>query len=195
MSGVPPGDLLVVPTKGGDVFLAKGIIFVPKVMEVVKDYLENKVYGRDMPCEIVQQIDLYRYNADQIPMSGFVYGKANEAYFFTDNHKRYLMDNQTICQTSGGYWKVTDRNIQIIDKNSIIAYKKTLVFYWGTTLNSQMSNYVVEDYRLNPEVSITNDINIRKNIENLALCKVELKDPGYSTEESTVEEANISQSG
>ncbi|PIA55644.1 hypothetical protein AQUCO_00700156v1 [Aquilegia coerulea] len=196
MSDIPPRDFLAVPTNNGNVFLAKGFIFAPKEVEIVNGYLKNKAYIHSMPCEIMQKIDLYRCNADEIPMNEFVYGKPNEAYFFTDNHRRYLMDNQTICQTSGGYWKVTGTDNQILGTNDdIIAYKKVLVFYWGKFPNGQMSNYVVEEYRLNPEVSTTDDINIRNNIENLVLCKVQLQAPGIIAKESTVEDANISQSG
>ncbi|KAF5175254.1 Nac domain-containing protein, partial [Thalictrum thalictroides] len=159
------GNFVVVPRKDGDILLAKGFIFTPKEEELVDQYLKKKAYCQDLPCEIIKPIDdLYKMNSDQIPMRDFVYGKTNEAFFFTDNHTRYLEDNQTFCPTSGGYWQVTDTNKQVLDRNNnIIGYKDRLIFFGGKYPNGQISNYAIEEFRLNSQQNATLDLNIRNN--------------------------------
>ncbi|KAL5723101.1 hypothetical protein ACHQM5_006540 [Ranunculus cassubicifolius] len=148
-------DYTIVPCKGGNRKAYKGFKFCPKDWEAVSHYLMNKAWGRDLPCDIIQEIDFYSYNPDQLPIRDFILGKEGEAYFFTYNRRNR--------STSRGYWEEISGDVEIVYNNEVIGYKKTLAFYWGTPRNAIQSDYVMKEYRLNPCFSVA-DSSIKNNV-------------------------------
>ncbi|KAL5723099.1 hypothetical protein ACHQM5_006539 [Ranunculus cassubicifolius] len=161
MSSSSPTDFITIPRGNGVVKLSKGFRFQPRDHELVAHYLRNKVWGRDLPCDIIPDIDLYSYDADQLPIGEFKHGRDNEAYFFTCNNPMKFCNGYR--PTSKGYWKASNGDEEIFDSEEFIGYKKTLVFYLGTPPDGEKTNYVMQEYRLNPCLS-SDDSKIRNNV-------------------------------
>ncbi|KAL5731824.1 hypothetical protein ACHQM5_004517 [Ranunculus cassubicifolius] len=166
-----------------------GVRFSPSDVEIAKDYLKNQAFGIQLPSEVIIQKDgLYSTEPDELGISEFKNAKPRQAYFFTYDGNR---SNKTYF-TTNGYWE-TIKAGQVLVDGEVLAYKKTLVFYWGIPQESVKTSYVMKEFRLNPSLQ-SDDATIRNNIENLVLCKVRLWFPRVSSSD-TFSSADFSEDG
>ncbi|KAK9276922.1 hypothetical protein L1049_006460 [Liquidambar formosana] len=168
--------------------LPLGYRFRPTACELIIYYLVNKIFGRQLPANIIRDdIDVYKFNPDQLPVGEFKYGKTNEAYFFTD--QKSTRPRRT---TEDGYWKATGEDVEIYCGDAIVGFKKILVFHWGKAPRGRNSSWIMHEYRINPEtipVDLLND-QIKSEKETYVVCRVKHKEyigRKHSRAESSIE--------
>jgi len=71
-----------------------------------------------------------------------------EWFFFSPVDFKYSNSKRINRTTKCGFWKPTgkDREIRSSDSNTLIATKKTLVYYKGRVSRGQKSNWVIHEY-------------------------------------------------
>ncbi|KAK3228796.1 hypothetical protein Dsin_000677 [Dipteronia sinensis] len=155
-----------------------GYRFSPRNHELVLNYLANKILGQKLPANIITTIDLYRYDPHQLPISEFKYGKPNEAYFF--NEREYIQSKGLAKRrTKSGYWKATGRDTQIFYGETVVGFKKILIFYWGKAPDGKRSPWIMHEFRVNPSLIPPNssDYNtITTKVERHVVCKIHYKE-------------------
>lgn len=69
------------------------------------------------------------------------------------------MDNGNILTNDGGYYKVDPPGEEeIFYDNKLVGYMKTLVFHQGNPPNGTATEWIVEEFRVDPKsVEITQD--------------------------------------
>ncbi|KAL5731826.1 hypothetical protein ACHQM5_004519 [Ranunculus cassubicifolius] len=180
----------LLPRASGPIYLPTGVRFSPSDVEIANVYLKNRAFGIQLPSEVIIQKDgLYSTDPDELGICEFKNAKDNQAYFFTYDGNR---SNKTYF-TTNGYWE-TLKEGQVLVNGEVLAYKKTLVFYWGIPHQERVkTSYVMKEFRLNPSLQ-SDDATIRNNIENLVLCKVRLWFPRVSSSD-TSSSADFSEDG
>ena len=71
-----------------------------------------------------------------------------EWFFFSPVDFKYSNSKRVNRTTECGFWKPTgkDREIRSLDTDTLIATKKTLVYYEGTVSRGVKSNWVIHEY-------------------------------------------------
>lgn len=83
-----------------------------------------------------------------------------ECFFFTQRERKYKNGSRPnrACK-DGGYWKASGADKPVIDKesthNSLIGFKKTLVFYHGKPPKGQKTNWIMHEFRVNEPSTYT----------------------------------------
>ncbi|KAF2294987.1 hypothetical protein GH714_029970 [Hevea brasiliensis] len=132
--------------------LVCGYRFSPYDYELIVYFLLRKILGMQLPVNIIPEIDLYHYDADQLPISEFKYGMPGEAYFFTHTERRYASGSLLKRTTNTGFWKASGVDAKIVHKKRVIGLKKTMVFYWGKAPAGVKSSWIMHEYRVNPNL-------------------------------------------
>lgn len=92
-----------------------------------------------------------------------------ECYFFTSRVRKYKNGNRPnrACKV-GGYWKASGADKPVIDRdsnNSLIGYKKALVFYEGKPPNGTKTKWIMHEFRVSEPPPCTrtgpNDMKVR----------------------------------
>jgi len=93
-----------------------------------------------------------------------------EWFFFCVKHPN---SNRTKRATKSGYWKPTGQDRKVRVKGTVIATKKTLVFYEGRVPNSVRTNWVIHEYH--SAATLPHQVGIlvgfeNENFRNAELC-------------------------
>ncbi|XP_021628035.1 NAC domain-containing protein 96 [Manihot esculenta] len=157
--------------------LACGYRFSPHDSELIVHYLLRKILGQQLPVNIIPEIDLYQYDADQLPISEFKHGKPGEAYFFTRVERRYSRGSSWKRTTKTGFWKATGSDVQVEYKNKVIGLKKTMVFYWGKAPVGEKSPWIMHEYRVHPNFFSQDDEydRFKSMLESYVVCRIRSK--------------------
>jgi hypothetical protein len=71
-------------------------------------------------------------------------------YFFTPRQRKYPNGDRPNRSTGDGYWKATGADKTIKDaRNTLIGFKKSLVFYEGKPPGGRKSHWIMHEYRVN----------------------------------------------
>ncbi|KAJ4842339.1 hypothetical protein Tsubulata_044606 [Turnera subulata] len=133
--------------------LPRGYRFIPTDFQLIRYYLLPRIMGEQLPCSIIKDIELYKYDPDQLPVDTFKNCcRDDEAYFFANIERRYPKGKVHRRTTLSGYWKNSGGEKLVHDeKNEVVGYKTTLVFYWGKTSSGTKTRWIMYEYRVNPQ--------------------------------------------
>jgi hypothetical protein len=71
-------------------------------------------------------------------------------YFFTPRQRKYPNGDRPNRSTGDGYWKATGADKTIKDaRNTVIGFKKSLVFYEGKPPGGRKSHWIMHEYGVN----------------------------------------------
>ncbi|XP_031273604.1 NAC transcription factor 25-like [Pistacia vera] len=122
-----------------------GYRFNPTDEELVVDYLKNKIFKNALPCNIIQEINLYDYHPQQLYNSHKKEG-GKFMYFFTPRDRKYPHGNRPKRQAVDGFWKATGVDHPVTVNNIKVASKRSLVYYNGSNKNSTKTNWIMYEY-------------------------------------------------
>ncbi|KAG1331572.1 hypothetical protein COCNU_02G015400 [Cocos nucifera] len=108
-----------------------GFKFDPADEELIEYYLKPKVYGKQVPCNVVIDANLYQYHPKELAEK-FKSIVKDVWYVFTSRNRKYANGGRPDRSAGSGYWKATGSDQEIVDKaEQRIGYKKALVYHEG----------------------------------------------------------------
>ncbi|OVA07916.1 NAC domain [Macleaya cordata] len=122
-----------------------GFKFSPNDRQLVTHYLKNKIMDVSEPANLIKEFEFQNINPDQIPMDKVRYGKKNEVFYFTSKEWRG-------SKTSDGHWEATGEDEKILDGDEVVGFKKVFIFLWRKELIETKSQWVMQEYRINPSI-------------------------------------------
>ncbi|CAJ1950587.1 unnamed protein product [Sphenostylis stenocarpa] len=128
-----------------------GFGFRPTEEELVDYYLKHRLIGDDPRVHLIPDIDLCEVEPWDVPMllaESAVHFNLPEWFFFSPVDFKYSNSKRVNRTTKCGFWKPTgkDRDIRSLDTNTLLATKKTLVYYKGRISRGVKSNWVIHEY-------------------------------------------------
>ncbi|XP_023539601.1 NAC domain-containing protein 96-like [Cucurbita pepo subsp. pepo] len=145
--------------------LPVGCGFRPTEEELITHYLKNKILGQEFLVRFIKEIDLYKFDPEQLPDKSYFPSSNFEWFFFranTSNNKR---------TTATGGWRSTGdpRRIKARETNEVIATCHIYVFHRGKGGNAIKTNWVIHEYKLHTLTDITSQpfiiFRLKKNAE------------------------------
>ncbi|KAM7527912.1 hypothetical protein LguiB_031322 [Lonicera macranthoides] len=142
-----------------------GFRFHPSDEELIEHYLHNKVNSRQLPADIIAEIELYNYNPWDL--------LRDEWYFFSPRYRKYPNGARPNRMAASGFWKATgpDKPILTSSGSRRIGVKKALVFYTGRPPRGHKTEWVMTEYRL-PD-TLTRRGSMR--LDDWVLCRIRQK--------------------
>jgi len=133
--------------------LPPGFRFFPTDEELIVHYLCHRATAAAGPApSIIPDLDITKLEPWEMPDDARLSGQ--EWYFFSLQDRKYATGSRTNRATSSGYWKPTGKGRLIItslsaaDDNTLLGFKKTLVFYKGREPTGIKTSWVMHEYRL-----------------------------------------------
>ncbi|XP_057441364.1 transcription factor JUNGBRUNNEN 1-like isoform X2 [Lotus japonicus] len=172
--------------KKEDEVVLPGFRFHPTDEELVGFYLRRKVEKKPLRIELIKQIDIYKYDPWDLPMSAV---GEKEWYFFCMRGRKYRNSIRPNRVTGSGFWKATgiDKPIYSVKEphDQCIGLKKSLVYYRGSAGKGTKTDWMMHEFRLPPNGKITsknlqaNDSNDVHEAEVWTLCRILKRIPSY----------------
>ncbi|XP_022631785.1 NAC domain-containing protein 71 isoform X2 [Vigna radiata var. radiata] len=128
-----------------------GVGFRPTEQELVDFYLKHKLLADDSRVDVIPVIDLCQVEPSDVPgilaKSRIRFGDP-DWFFFSPVDFKYANSKRVNRKTEKGFWKATgkDRDIKSWNNNTLIATKKTLVYYTGSVSCGVKSIWVIHEY-------------------------------------------------
>ncbi|RWR80631.1 NAC domain-containing protein 2-like protein [Cinnamomum micranthum f. kanehirae] len=131
-------------TPSAAMMLPWGFRFLPTDEELLI-YLRTKILSLPLPCNVIEDIELYNYHPSQIGGKGEE--DDNKRYFFTRLVKKYENgERPSRAVKNGGHWKATTGDKTIRDsRNNKLGFKKSLVFIDAL---EKKTNWLMQEYRI-----------------------------------------------
>ncbi|CAI5464650.1 unnamed protein product [Closterium sp. Yama58-4] len=131
--------------------LPPGFRFHPTDEELLGYYLQRKVENRLVDDGLIVEVDILKCEPWDLPSQSCL--EAGEWYFFCARDKKYPHGSRANRATAKGYWKSTgkDKPVRSSRTSRQIGIKKTLVFYLGRAPRGERTDWVMHEYRLEPE--------------------------------------------
>ncbi|CAI5499226.1 unnamed protein product [Closterium sp. Naga37s-1] len=131
--------------------LPPGFRFHPTDEELLGYYLQRKVENRLVDDGLIVEVDILKCEPWDLPSQSCL--EAGEWYFFCARDKKYPHGSRANRATAKGYWKSTgkDKPVRSSRTSRQIGIKKTLVFYLGRAPRGGRTDWVMHEYRLEPE--------------------------------------------
>ncbi|XWS64262.1 hypothetical protein CRYUN_Cryun06bG0171200 [Craigia yunnanensis] len=125
-----------------------GFRFHPTDQELVGFYLKRKIQQRALSIELIQQLDIYKYDPWDLPKLATTGEK--EWYFYCPRDRKYRNSARPNRVTGAGFWKATgtDRPIYSSESTKCIGLKKSLVFYKGRAAKGVKTDWMMHEFRL-----------------------------------------------
>ncbi|KAM1512818.1 hypothetical protein ACFX1Z_024338 [Malus domestica] len=163
-----------------------GFRFHPTDEELVGFYLKRKVEKRAISMELIKQIDIYKYDPWDLPISSV---GDKECYFFCRRGRKYRNSIRPNRVTGSGFWKATgiDKAIYSVkDPHECIGLKKSLVYYRGSAGKGTKTDWMMNEFRLPPNGHGKNTkfLNAKVDVtqeeaEVWTLCRIFKRIPSY----------------
>ncbi|XP_019435090.1 PREDICTED: transcription factor JUNGBRUNNEN 1 isoform X2 [Lupinus angustifolius] len=161
-----------------------GFRFHPTDEELVGFYLMRKVEKKSLRIELIKQIDIYKYDPWDLPMSSV---GEKEWYFFCKRGRKYRNSIRPNRVTKSGFWKATGIDKPIYSSSleeCVIGLKKSLVYYRGSAGKGTKTDWMMHEFRLplpnantstnNPQ---SNDLHLEAEV--WTLCRILKRIPSY----------------
>ncbi|KAF8117862.1 hypothetical protein N665_0008s0202 [Sinapis alba] len=134
-----------------------GFRFHPTEEELLEYYLRKKISNIKIDLDVIRDVDLNKLEPWDIQeMCKIGTTPQNDWYFFSHKDKKYPTGTRTNRATTVGFWKATGRDKTIYSNGDrIIGMRKTLVFYKGRAPHGQKSDWIMHEYRLEENVSLS----------------------------------------
>ncbi|KVH92681.1 No apical meristem (NAM) protein [Cynara cardunculus var. scolymus] len=122
-----------------------GFRFHPTDEELVGFYLKKKIQHRSLSIQLIQQVDIYKYDPWDLP--NLAPSGEKEWYFYCPRDRKYKNSTRPNRVTGAGFWKATgtDRPIYSSDGTKCIGLKKSLVFYRGRAAKGIKTDWMMHD--------------------------------------------------
>ncbi|GKC61276.1 NAC transcription factor 56-like protein, partial [Tanacetum coccineum] len=159
--------------------LPPGFRFHPTDEELVVHYLKKKVESVPIPAAIIAEIDLYKFDPWELPAKA-AFGE-QEWYFFSPRDRKYPNGARPNRAATSGYWKATgtDKPVMTAGGTHKVGVKKALVFYGGKPPKGVKTNWIMHEYRLmdNKTISKPPGFEAAKNkgtlrLDDWVLCRI-----------------------
>ena len=72
-----------------------------------------------------------------------------ECYFFTPRDRKYRNGLRPNRAAADGYWKATGADKPVKHNDSLVGFKKALVFYKGKAPKGDKTNWIMHEYIVN----------------------------------------------
>ncbi|XP_010542556.1 PREDICTED: transcription factor JUNGBRUNNEN 1-like [Tarenaya hassleriana] len=165
---------------GGDIFPLPGFRFHPTDEELVGFYLSRKVQKKSIKMDIIQHVDIYKFDPWDIPRWS---NTEKEGYFFCKRGRKYRNSIRPNRVTGSGFWKATgidkpvysDCNKSATDQSNsvVIGLKKTLVYYLGSAGKGTKTEWMMHEFRLpNTTYDNPNSTSPSQEAEVWTLCRI-----------------------
>ncbi|KAJ6410948.1 hypothetical protein OIU84_007657 [Salix udensis] len=109
--------------------------------------VEKKILGQQLPLDIIPTTDVYASSPDKLPLDDFKWGVDNEWLFFSTRSK----DDDVILTENGYYATDPEGTDPVMWMNKIVGYVKTLNFYQGSPPQGTETDWMVQEFSVNPE--------------------------------------------
>ncbi|XP_061968536.1 transcription factor JUNGBRUNNEN 1 isoform X2 [Populus nigra] len=156
-----------------------GFRFHPTDEELVGFYLRRKVEKKPLRFELIKQIDIYKYDPWDLPISN---AGDREWYFFCIRGRKYRNSIRPNRVTGSGFWKATgiDKPIYSVkEPHECVGLKKSLVYYRGSAGKGTKTDWMMHEFRLPPNGKTTNPKNIAQEAEVWTLCRILKRVPSH----------------
>lgn len=126
-----------------------GYRFVPEEYELIVDYLQKKEENRALPPNKISEVNVYRFNPEELAEKFKEYGEDGRYYFFTPRDKKYRNGDRPNRAAGDGYWKATGSKSPVYLKHdaALVGYKSTLVFYRGKPPKGAKTDWIMHEFR------------------------------------------------
>ncbi|KAJ0877790.1 putative transcription factor NAM family [Helianthus annuus] len=150
------------PSSSGKLF-PPGFRFHPTDEELVLYYLKRKICCRPLKPDIIGEVDVYKWDPDELPGFGFVVWFCvlvglsklktgdRQWFFFSPRDIKKTNGGRSSRATMNGYWKATGKDRTIKRRTSSVGNKKTLVYYHGRAPSGLRTDWVMHEYTIDEE--------------------------------------------
>ncbi|XP_038896115.1 NAC domain-containing protein 17-like [Benincasa hispida] len=128
-----------------------GFRFHPTDEELVLYYLKRKICGRKIKLDVVGDIDVYKWDPEELPGLSKLKTGDRQWFFFSPRDGKYLNGAKSNRATRHGYWKVTGKDRTVACNSRNVGVKKTLVFYRGRAPKGERTDWVMHEYTMDEE--------------------------------------------
>ncbi|KAL8126753.1 hypothetical protein AgCh_013876 [Apium graveolens] len=155
--------------------LPPGYYFLPSPSQLIQLYLVQKILGLPMASDIVKIMDSVEHlDPDQLNLDEFKYSRDKEGYYITKKVERKT-DEETTIKTTTGYWKETESNSHIFNKDRQIAgYRNTFAFYQA---DGKETGWRLNEYTAIPDIVPADALSdtVRAKIDEYVACRIRFK--------------------
>ncbi|KAJ8649664.1 hypothetical protein MRB53_002687 [Persea americana] len=118
-------------------------------------YLKRKIHNLPLPCDIIKEVELYKYDPSELT-DQFISKGEEKCYFFTPTYRKSVNGSRPNRTTSNGYWRASTAVTPIEDeRNNEIGTKRSLVFHYGDHPHGRKSHWIMHEYKLIENQSTT----------------------------------------
>ncbi|KAK1435512.1 hypothetical protein QVD17_01277 [Tagetes erecta] len=128
-----------------------GFRFHPTDEELVLYYLKRKICRRSLKPDIIGEVDVYKWNPDELPGQSKLKTGDRQWFFFSPRDRKYPNGGRSSRATMNGYWKATGKDRIIKRKSTAVGIKKTLVYYQGRAPSGLRTDWVMHEYTMDEE--------------------------------------------
>ncbi|GMJ00988.1 hypothetical protein HRI_003768100 [Hibiscus trionum] len=132
-----------------NIVLEIGFRFLPPDEQIISFFLKNKMIGDHETTRHIREVDLLKHEPWQLPAMSLVQSTYPEWLFFYKLNK--ISEKRNDRLTSSGFWKSTGTDRPVSYGGRAIGTKKTLVFYKGRTPHGVKTDWVMHEFRANPD--------------------------------------------
>ncbi|KAL3850132.1 hypothetical protein ACJIZ3_012014 [Penstemon smallii] len=150
-----------------------GYHFIPTDEELIIHYLKKRVMNEPIPYSNIREINLYKYNPQELTENFPHYGE-NEWLFFTPRDRKYRNGTRPNRAAGSGYWKATGADKAVHYMNTVVGTKKSLVFYEGKPPKGDKTNWIMHEYRVDGPNHIRKNTNDMR-LDDWVLCRIHKK--------------------
>ncbi|KAH7654189.1 NAC domain-containing protein [Dioscorea alata] len=144
-------------SNSGYMDMPPGFRFHPTEEEIV-NYVREKVLNPNFKSIAIGEVDLNKCEPWDLPSNAKTGEK--EWYLFCQKDRKYPTGIRTNRATEAGFWKATGKDKKIYTNRGalLVGMKKTLVFYKGRAPKGMRTNWVMHEFRLVAQPSLTKSI-------------------------------------
>ncbi|CAA0815508.1 Transcription factor JUNGBRUNNEN 1 [Striga hermonthica] len=155
-----------------------GFRFHPTDEELVGFYLRRKVEKKPMSIDLIEQVDIYKYDPWDLPKSTNLGEKDKEWYFFCKRGRKYKNSVRPNRVTGSGFWKATGIDRPIHSGRHCIGLKKSLVYYRGSAGKGTKTEWMMHEFRL-PAKHVGPTATNPQEAEVWTLCRIIKRNAPY----------------
>ncbi|KAL8158833.1 hypothetical protein V2J09_000370 [Rumex salicifolius] len=171
-------------------FVLPGFRFHPTEEELLEFYLRNTVFRKKLHFDVIGFLNIYHYDPWDLP--GLAKIGEREWYFFVPRERKASNGGRPNRTTEKGFWKATGSDRKVVslsDPKRLIGYRKTLVFYRGRAPRGTKTDWIMSEYRLPENSSLSKDMVLCKVYRKATSLKV-LEQWAAMEEETSITKSN-----